>query len=170
VLIYFFDYDLTENFAIQSVAPITASYPNFAQNSATPYPSPIPDPSDTNQQNNPSQLNYPNVSMIPQINQTMVNGHYPLPSTSGIRPFLYIENISGNNYLSIEDILTTINNIIYKNGIPPTDDNNYFSSLNPNYYYNLPNITPQTPLRNICIWTETDINYIYGKSWKRIYF
>lgn len=160
--LFAYDYDLTE--MCESNSHTEGTFPDFTQSSSTPYPSPIPDPSDTNQQSNPSKLNYPNVSLIPQIIQPIVNGNLQVPFTSTIRPFLYFTNTSGNTNLSIQNILTTINNIIYKNGIPPTDESNYISSLNPDYYYNLPNVTSQTPLRNICIWMESDINYIYGTS------
>jgi len=158
--LFCYDYDLTE--IVDLISSTEGVFPNFTQASSTPYPSPIPDPLNINQQSNPSNLNYPTISLIPQLNQQIVNGHLPVPSTNSIRPFLYVTNISGNNNLSMEYILTTINNIIYKNGIPPSNNINYFSSLNPNYYYNIPNVTSQTPLRNICLWDESDINYIYG--------
>jgi len=158
--LFCYDYELTE--FVDIISATEGVFPNFTQSSSTPYPSPIPDPTDTNQQSNPTKLNYPDISLIPQLPQQTVYGRLPVPSTSTIRPFLYVTNTSGNNNLSMEYILTTINNIIYKNGIPPTNNINYFSSLNPNYYYNLPTVTSQTPFRNICLWKESDINYIYG--------
>jgi len=158
--LFLYDYDLTENFGMTNST--TGLFPDFTQSSATPYSSPIPDTLNTNQQDNPTGLNYPIIPLIPQINSTLVNGHYPVPTTSAIRPFLYVTNISGNNNLSIEHILNTINNIIYKNGMIPAVDSDYVSSLNPEYYYNIPNVTPQTPSRNICLWFESDINYING--------
>ena len=166
--LFFYDYDLTENFGNNVGAngsfDGTYIFPDFTQQSATPYPSPIPDPYDTNtnQQDNPSYLTYPTIPIIPQVNQTMVNGYYPVPNTSSIRPFLYVTNTSGNNNLSMTTILSTINNIIYKNGVPPSNDNNYISSLNPNYYYNLPEVSSTTPSRNILLWGETTFNYRYG--------
>ena len=63
-----------------------------------------------------------------------------------------------------DTILPIINNIIYKNGIPPSNDNNYINDLNPNYYYNIPNVNSGTPSRTICLWGENDINYINGGS------
>ena len=42
------------------------------------------------------------------------------------------------------------------------NNNDYFVSLNPKYYYNLPTVNSKTPLRNICIWCENDLNYVRG--------
>lgn len=161
--LFAYDYDLTEKFGW--INSTTGFFPNFTQSSQTPYPSPIPDPLHLNPQDwAQTNLDYPNIPLIPQMPQTIVNGHHEVPLTNIIRPFLYITNVSGNNLLSMQNILTKINNIIYKNGIPPLIDSDYISSLNPNYYYNLPNVTSQTPSRNICIWGETDINYSKGSS------
>ena len=161
--LFAYDYDLTEKFGW--VSSTTGIFPDFTNSSQTPYPSPIPDPLHVNPQSwAQSTLNYPIISSIPQINQTIVNGHHSVPTTSTMRLFLYITNVSGNNHLSMPNILTTINNIIYKNGIPPSIDSDYISSLNPKYYYNLPKVNSKTPSRNICIWGETDINYSNGSS------
>ena len=162
--LFFYDYDLTENLGINDDG--SGTFPDFTNNSSTPYPSPILDPDNINQQENPTNINYPTIALIPQVNQFMVNGLYPIPKTNSKRPFLYINNVSENNKNNISiinTILPIINNIIYKNGIPPIDSN-YLSSLNPNYFYNIPNVTPETPIRNIVLWGETDINYINGES------
>jgi FtsP/CotA-like multicopper oxidase with cupredoxin domain len=170
--LFFYDYDLTENFG-NYVDPNgnfnnTYIFPDFTNESSTPYPTPIPDPffnNDTNQQSDPTNLKYPIVPIIQQQDKIMTYGYYPIPNTSSIRPFLYISNISKNNDLSISNILSMINNIIYKKGIQLKDLNsqdNYLVNLNPNYYYNLPNVSPYTPIRNICLWGENDINYIRG--------
>ena len=156
--LFLYDYDLTANYGMTNST--TGTFPDFTQSSATPYPSPIPDPLDNNQ----PYLDYPIISLIPQITQTLVNGYYPVPNTSAIRPFLHVTNTSGENNLSLPNILTTIDNIIYKNGIPPSHPNNYFSTLNPNYYYNIPQISSITPSRMICLWREKDINYVNGGS------
>lgn len=74
---------------------------------------------------------------------------------------MFIKNISGENELQINNILNIINNIIFRNAEAPTTDN-YLKNLNPNYYYNIPNVTEKTPVRNICLWGETDVNYKYS--------
>jgi len=159
--VFFYDFDLTENFGM--INPTTGTFPDFTNQSSTPSASPIPDPNDINQQGFPTNLKYPHIPLIPQINQTMVNGYAPFPKKYTIRPFLYITNNSGNNNISMENtVLPTINNIIYKNGTPPLDMNNYINNINPNYFYNIPKVTEKTPTRNICLWGENDINYIHG--------
>ena len=167
--LFFYDYDLTENFGnnVDANGNFDGTYifPDFTQSSATPFPSPIPDPSSLNQEGIYTNLSYPLIPIIPQVNKILVNGYYPIPNTSAIRPFLYVTNTSGDNNLSMRDtILPIINNIIYKNGIPPSNDNNYINDLNPNYYYNIPNVNSGTPSRTICLWGENDINYINGGS------
>jgi FtsP/CotA-like multicopper oxidase with cupredoxin domain len=160
--LFAYDYDLTAVYNMPTQT--TGTFPDFSNSSATPFPSPIPENSTTpNQQQIPSTLTYPTISRIPQVNQTMVNGRCPIPNIKLKRLFLYITNVSGNNTLSMQNELLKINNIIYKNGIPPFD-NDYVESLNPEYYYNLPNVNSKTPSRNICIWFENDINCIYGGS------
>ena len=162
--LFAYDYELTENLGMSVLT--SGVYPNFANSSATPYPSPIPSTSSPpNQQNDPTNLNYPTVPLISQTTVTMVNGHYPIPTTTTAsvkRQFLYVTNVSGQNPLSMSNVLSAINSIIYKNGIPPSIDSDYISSLNPNYYYNIPNVNSQTPTRNICLWGENDINYVNG--------
>jgi FtsP/CotA-like multicopper oxidase with cupredoxin domain len=161
--LFAYDYDLTAVYNMPT--PTTGTFPNFEKYSETPYPSPIPDNSSApyqNQQQNPTTLTYPSISIIPQVNQTLINGRCPIPNTNLKRPFLYITNVSGNNPLSIQNELTTINNIIYKNGIKPLIDSDYINNLNPKYYYNIPKVNSKTPTRNICIWMESDINYIKG--------
>lgn len=162
--LFAYDYELTENLGMSVLT--SGVYPNFANSSATPYPSPIPDTSipPQNQQGDPTNLNYPPVPLIGQTTITMVNGHYPIPTTSAIRRFLYVTNVSDQTPppLSMPNALSAINSIIYKNGIPPSIESDYIGSLNPNYYYNIPNVNSQTPTRNICLWGENDINYIHG--------
>jgi len=160
--LFFYDYDLTENLGL--IDPTTGIFPDFSQSSATPFPSPIPDSDPSNPQEIPSSLRYPNINFITQISETMVNGHYPIPNTNLIRPFLYINNVSNNNDVSMDNILSIIDNIIYIKGIPPCNKNYYINKLNPKYYYNIPNVTSETPSRTICLWGESDINYINGDS------
>jgi FtsP/CotA-like multicopper oxidase with cupredoxin domain len=160
--LFAYDYDLTAVYNM--LTSTTGTYPNFENYSETPFPSPIPDnPSyPQNQQQIPSVLTYPTISIIPQVNQPLVNGRCPIPNIKLKRLFLYITNVSGNNTLSMQNEVTKINSIIYKNGIPPLFDTDYFSNLNPKYYYNIPNVNSKTPSRNICIWEENDLNYVNG--------
>ena len=161
--IFMYDYDLSENLGVDPNDSTNTNYifPDFSQQSATPYPSPIPDPNQENQQENYTNLSYPNVPLISQVSIPLVNGMYPIP-TSLIRPFLYINSTGGN--LVMSTILNTINNIIYTNGTPSSDPTNYLTSLNKNYYYNIPNVTKCSPSRIITLWGENDINYINGGS------
>lgn len=162
--IFFYDYDLTENFGINDDG--TGTFPDFNLESSTPYPTPIPDPNNENQQSIEGTLKYPQIPIIPQINLPMVNGNCPIPETKIIRPFLHLKknNILNTIDLDLEYVLKTVRRIIYKNCHTLTDKNNYLSNLNPEYYYNLPNPTETTPIRNICLWGETDINYKFGSS------
>jgi FtsP/CotA-like multicopper oxidase with cupredoxin domain len=171
--LFFYDYDLTENFG-NSVGPHgnfdgTYIFPDFLLKSATPFPSPIPDPDpitgQTNQEGIQTNLHYPIISIIPQVNEILVDGHYPVHKTTNVkRKFLNIINTGSENNLSISNIIQIINNIIYKNGVPPVDENKYIKCLNPNYFYNIPNVKNTTPYRNLCLWGENDINYINGSS------
>jgi len=161
--LFAYDYELTENVGMN--ISNNGVYPNFANQSATPYPTPIPDPTNANQQGDPTNLNYPQLPMISQTTVNMVNGHYPVPITSSKRLFLYVTNVSGQTQtppISASNVISAVSRIIYKNGILPSDNGDYISSLNPNYYYNIPNVNSQTPTRNICLWGENDINYING--------
>ena len=110
--LFMYDYDLTANFGINPDG--TGVFPDFTQPNLTPYPTPIPDPTEQNQQDNPTALNYPMLPLLPQIDSLIVNGHYPLINTNNmIRPFLFITNTSENNNLSLEHVFAIINNIIY---------------------------------------------------------
>ena len=66
--------------------------------------------------------------------------------------------------MSIDNIVTIINNIIFKNGEISYDNNNYLTSLNESYYYNIPDISDKTPSRNFVMWAESDINYLHGQK------
>jgi FtsP/CotA-like multicopper oxidase with cupredoxin domain len=158
--LFFYDYDLSE--IVSSNPDGTFVCPNFNIESSTPYPSPIPDPNSENQQSNYTKLDYPLVPLIGQINTTLTYGYCPIPETYFIRPFLLIKKESPIKEISLESIINTINNIIFKNGIAPFDEINYLQHLNPSYYYNLPDITPITPKRNFVMWAESEINYING--------
>lgn len=160
--IFFYDYDLTENFGINPDG--TAIFPDFNQEASTPFPTPIPDPNNTNQESIETTLNYPLVPLIQQVNLPMINGMCPIPTTNYMRKFLHLKKKSSydQEMLDLDTILKLINDIVYTSKCCHIDKNNYLTKLNSKYYYNLPNPTEMTPIRNICLWGETDINYKNG--------
>ena len=158
VYLFLYDFDLTE--VVASNSDGTYICPNYYKPSSTVYPSPIPEIGKQNQQSIYSNLNYPFIPLIGQINTFLTYGYCPIPDTFIIRPFLYINKTSEITKISLESILGIINKIVFKNGIPPTNESNYLSSLNPSYFYNIPDVTIETPTRNFVMWDETDINYI----------
>jgi FtsP/CotA-like multicopper oxidase with cupredoxin domain len=170
--LFFYDFDLTE--IVDNNSDSSFVIPDFSNTSSTPYPSPITDPINTsNQQSYNSKLTYPHVSLINQVNTSLTYGFSPIPNTYSKRPFLYLNNNSEINDMSMNAILSIINNIIFKNGIPPTDTNDYLKSLNPDYYYNIPDVTTDTPNRNVVMLSETNYNntnsdtgnkYLVGKD------
>lgn len=161
VQIFFYDYDLTENFGINPDG--TGTFPDFNLESSTPFPTPIPDLNNINQESIQGTLDYPLVPIIPQVNLPMVNGNCPIPNVNFTRPFLNIRKENTPNTLDLNKVLNIINKIIYKKCLP-VDKNDYLINLNPNYYYNLPKVSESTPNRNILLWGETDINYKNGNN------
>lgn len=96
--LFYYNFDLTEVIASVPTFPdqpnnpsITALIPDLKIENPTPYPSPIPDPNHENQQGNYSYLNYPNVAIIPQVNQVLENGSIPVPKHYNIKTFLKID-------------------------------------------------------------------------------
>lgn len=162
VYLFFYDFDLTEIVAYNNGE--TFICPDFTNSSSTIFPSPIPDPNKQNQQSIYTKLNYPIVPLIDQIIVNPTYGYCPMPDTFFIRPFLLIKKNSVITEISLDNIISIINNIIFKNGIPPIDNIDYFSSLNPSYFYNLPDVSTKTPNRNFVMWNESQINYINGIS------
>jgi len=162
VELFFYDYDLTENFGINGDG--TGTFPDFNLESSTPFPTPIPDPDNQNQQSLPSTLDYPQIPIIPQVNLPMVNGNCPIPEVKKTRTFLHLKKNIPLNTHNLKSTLEIIKSIIYKSCHKSTDKNKYLTDLNSKYYYNLPNPTETTPIRNICLWGENDINYIKGSS------
>ena len=100
--VFFYDYDLTEIFDSSLTNPSDPSYstlvgtiPNFEKKNQSVYPTPIPDsiyPNEPvqNQQDNPSNLNYPHIKMNGQINQILENGTIIKPRLFNIKQFLKI--------------------------------------------------------------------------------
>jgi hypothetical protein len=70
--LFYYNFDLTEIFGcdLSSNNNLIATIPDFNNvNNATPYPTSIPSSNNQNQQQNPTNLDYPNVPLINQIDQ-----------------------------------------------------------------------------------------------------
>jgi FtsP/CotA-like multicopper oxidase with cupredoxin domain len=194
--VFFYDYDLTEVFDSTQLNPsepndptLLGTIPDFSKSSQTIYPTPIPDPNNENQQDNPSSLNYPEIAEINQINETLKNGIIQKPKQNNIKPFLKIiyENKSSsifsnimngiiknnvdniNIYKIIEKIKKTIfglenykkyYNIISKPYFEYDTKFNYIELLNKKYFYNIPTINLNVPVRNFLLFSETNTNAI----------
>ena len=182
--IFFYDYDLTEIFNSIQANPsnsnnptLLGTIPNFEKKNQTIYPSPIPDPNNTNQQNNPTNLDYPKVSEINQINQILENGTIKIPSTTNIKIFLKIVNKNCEHKLSINKVIKLVkktvfgeenlkkyNEIISKPYFEYNNISNYIKLLNNKYFYNLPSITDKVPTRNFLLFPETNNNAISSNN------
>ena len=191
--VFFYDYDLTEIFDSSQVNPsnhndptLLAIIPNFEYKSQTPYPTPIPDPNEQNQQDNPTNLNYPIIKQINQIEQNLNNGTILKPKLSNIKPFLKIiyecnlgEKITnffdnfGSSINSLDEVLTMVKktvfgeenykkyyNIISKPYFEYDGLVNYIELLNKKYYHNIPSIDLSVPIRNFLLFPETNTNAI----------
>lgn len=179
--LFFYNYDLTEIFDSTSTFPdeptnptITGTIPDLQKsNNATPYPTPIPDPNEQNQQGNYTNLDYPQVPLIPQTNQILTNGSVNVPKKyCNIKPFLKI-SLSHHCHLSLADTLVQIRQTIFgqttydladcilnQPGFEYNPKFNYLSFLNPNYYSSLPQLTSDVPIRNLFLFSETNLNAI----------
>jgi len=189
--IFFYDFDLTEIFdSVQANQSnpndptLLGTIPNFEIKNQSVYPTPIPDPNSQNQQDNPSNLNYPPIDEIQQINQKLVNGTILRPKIRNIKPFLKIiyENNCKDNIFDkilnvdktdcIYEILDLIkktvfgvnyekyNEIISKPYFEYTNSINYIKLLNKKYFYNVPKIDLTVPKRNFLLFPETNTNAI----------
>lgn len=186
--VFFYDYDLTEIFDSeqlrqnsQNSTTLLASVPNFEKKNQTTYPTPIPDPNNENQQQNPTNLNYPQINQINQINQILEFGLIKQPKKVNIKPFLNI--IYKNSFdahlinlftskINLQQTLDKVkksvfgknllkyNEIISKQNFEYSGIVNYAKLLNKNYFYNLPNINLQTPIRNFLLFPEPNTNAI----------
>ena len=170
--LFFYNYDLTEIFNSISTYPnqpnnhsITATIPDlYKSKNPTPNPTPIPSSS--------SNLNYPQINTIPQIEEILDNGNIKVPCKYSIKPFLeikLIESINNKKY-SIDFIIDYIKKIVFGCNQKNIDYEcfeynakyNYLAFLNENYFYNLPNINMNVPIRNIFLFPEVNINSILG--------
>lgn len=183
--IFLYNFDLTEVFNIN----LNTKNPNNTYLQAnvqdlnktsnpTPNPTPIPDPNNENVDQNPSNLIYPKVPAIPQINNRVPLGKMIPPKKThtkyNIKKFLKIKLNKHNcdKSFDINYVLHKINKIVfgksnylkYKELID--SDNfennklgiNYISLLNKKYFYNIPDIT-DSPTRNFIFYPDNGQNY-----------
>jgi FtsP/CotA-like multicopper oxidase with cupredoxin domain len=191
--VFFYDYDLTEIFDSMQENPsnpndpiLLGTIPDFENKSQTSYPTPIPDPNEQNQQDNPTNLNYPHINQINQIKKMLQNGTISQPKSKNIKPFLKIiqecniidkiQNIiyNFNNCVnSIDDVIKMIRKTIYGEENYYKYENiiskpyfeydkvlNYIDLLNKKYYDNIPKIDLSVPKRNFLLFPETNTNAI----------
>jgi FtsP/CotA-like multicopper oxidase with cupredoxin domain len=181
--LFFYDYDLTEvinsdaqNPELPNSALIgQVSNPTLANN--TPYPVPIPS-DDTN-------LFYPIVKGNPLFEQTLDNGFIPKPIqrykkpvlkiifnntafTKQVKPFRNALPICTPIYGSLASVLQEIRNTIFDLKNPETrkilcipdfeQKINYLPYLNANYFYNIPTLINNPPVRNFVLFGDSDAN------------
>lgn len=177
--LFFYNYDLTEIFESMPAYPdlvndptLTAIIPDIKQSSnPSPYPTPIPDNNQQNQQNDYTNLDYPNIDIIPQTNQILTNGNIKIPHKYRIKPFLKIILDGKDHNLCLHETITQIKKTIFghsnyeqfKDILKQPDFEydpkyNYTSFLNNNYFYNLPDFDSNNPIRNIFLFPETNTN------------
>lgn len=154
--LFFYNYDLTENFGSVLTYPtkpnfqsLSATVPNF-ENNGTPYPSPIPDSMNLNQQENYTNLEYPNVDIIEQNTVILENGEIKPPKQFTIKIFLEII-LDKKKDIKLEKVLLKIKNTVLDKKC----------NLNKKYFYNIPDIEDSVPKRNILLFF-TDITLNYG--------
>ena len=180
--LFLYNYELTEIFNSELTFPnepnntsITATIPIFNQYmNSTPYPSPIPDENQENQQQDYTNLNYPKINLIAQTEQELKNGSIKIPKKFTKKPFLKIiwEQCNKSD-LSLCNILSKIRQTIfgcetykqYKDIIKQSSFEydpkfNYLSFLNPKYYFNLPKFNIDVPTRNFLLFSEVNTNAI----------
>jgi len=179
--VFFYDYDLTEIFDSVQANPsnpndptVLGTIPNFENKNQSIYPTPIPDPNNKNQQNNSTNLDYPKVDLINQVNQILQNGTIKIPTSINIKVFLMIvykscENKTKKLCKVLELIKKTVfgeenlkkyYEIINKPYFEYNDVSNYLKLLNNKYFYNLPTINDKVPIRNFLLFPETNNNAI----------
>lgn len=190
--VFFYDYDLTEIFDSSQVEgtitkpnsqKLLATVPDFNLSNQSVYPTPIPDPNSINQQDNPTNLNYPKLKEINQINQIITNGTISKPKSEKdlkIKIFLKIANkanifenfINTNFKLDLNCVIELIKKTIFSKEALCKYSNiiskpyfeygsvNYLSLLNSEYFYNLPKFDLNVPIRNFLLFPESNINAI----------
>ncbi|AYV84535.1 MAG: multicopper oxidase [Hyperionvirus sp.] len=182
--LFFYNYDLTEILSSTTTFPdqpnnptLTATIPDLKKSrNPTSYPTPIPDPKEQNQQQDYTNLDYPKVDLIDQTEQILNNGTINVPKRNRIKPFLkIIFKEKYQNQLSLADTISRIRKTIF--GDETYDEwkfllkqpcfeydpkFNYLSFLNKDYYYNLPKLDIDAPLRNLFMFPESNTNAVAG--------
>ena len=175
--LFFYDYDLTEVFESQPAFPdkpndttLLAIVPDFTYPNATPYPTPIPDPNEENQQGNYTDLNYPRIPIIPQVSEILQNGSIPIPKKRRMKKFLRITQTSCSSVQDLSRVLSRIRKVVFGDKYQENKELiktprfeydpqiNYISYLNRDYFYNIPKTNSNVPTRNIILFPEVNTN------------
>lgn len=179
--LFFYDYDLTEVLDSTPTYPdqpnnptLTATIPDFQRANSTPYPSPIPDANQENQQQIYTNLDYPILPLIPQVEQVLENGVIQTPQKFNIKPWLKITS-DHKKKQKVSKVLSLIRKTVFTRDtyhkfkdiikypcFEYDPKYNYLSFLNQNYFYNIPNFNDSVPTRNIFLFPETDLNTLEG--------
>lgn len=182
--LFFYNYDLTEVFDSVPAHPhkpnnteLTGTFPNLeVSHNSTPYPTPIPDLNNANQNDNPTTLDYPRVAMVPQVEKPLDFGAIPVPKKFSIKTFLKIEQHSRQaSPSSLKKVISkirktvfspdaykTYKSLIKQPGFEYGEGPNYIKLLNDKYFYNLPDVNQDAPVRNIFMFGEDDTNALEG--------
>lgn len=177
--LFLYNFDLTEVFDINlntndpANVYLQANVPDFQKSSnPTPNPTPIPDPVE-----HLTNLTYPKVAKIPQINQPVPCGKQIPPQKLNLpftkKKFLEIKLNKKSSYENLGAILKNIkktvfgkNYYIFKELINQNNFEfnnqfgiNYISLLNEKYFYNLPNLY-EAPTRNFIFFPDNSVNSI----------
>lgn len=181
--LFFYDYDLTE--IIDSTAKdlnapnstIIGQVVNPALANNTPYPVPIP--------SDDTSLTYPVIQGNPLIDQTLDNGFIQKPSkfdkklvlkinldntvfTKYVKPFRWALPVKVPVCQNVSTVLQLIKNTIFDLNNPETRKIvhirnfeykiNYIPFLNRNYFYNIPTLINNPPVRNFVLFGDSDAN------------
>jgi FtsP/CotA-like multicopper oxidase with cupredoxin domain len=178
--LFYYNFDLTEvlNMALDNNNNLIGDIPDTTQSinpspSPTPIPGIDPPPDDSTQ----TSIKYPVIPKVPYITANVPNGNQSFPSTYTIKKYLKIKYTGNDNNMNILDIIDNIRHIVFGDNYkdpcikelvkkPNFEyyyanecNKNYISLLNPNYYYNLPNIN-NVPSRNFAFFPDSTFNYI----------
>jgi FtsP/CotA-like multicopper oxidase with cupredoxin domain len=168
--VFFYDFDLTEVFGSKPTFPdkpnnpsLTGTIPNLEVSNPTPFPNPIP--------GDATNLTYPTVAKIPQVEEVLRNGGIIPPKEFNIKVFLRLNMKEEGKNFKLSKVISKIRKTIfglenYKTlkslsafkCLEYNDKINYIKFLNPNYYYNLPKTSLDVPKRNIALFGEVDTN------------
>ena len=145
--VFLYDYDLTEVYGLSLDTPTGFVAPVPTGPNQTPYPTPIPDPGQTNPQQDYAQIDYPKVASIPQVNAVLVNGNMPRPTVFTRKRLFRLEYRPTHKPVPVKRALDAIRRVVFGTSLSVDAPDfeygtgaNYLSMLNPAYFYNLPNV------------------------------